>query len=352
MNRTHQIRNTMKRFFRPLAAVCLATLLLTGCHTPVAEGPMRLIFDTDMGNDVDDAIALGLLNHYINDGRIDLLAIGLTKEGHGPMAYTDMVQTWYGHSDVPLGAFRKGAQDSRNYASIVANAVDSLTGQPYFATTTADFNALPDATTLYRRVLAAQPDHSVTFVTVGFSTNMASLLDSEPDEASPLTGRELISRKVSRLVMMAGRFNDPAGEYNVIIDIPSAQKVFAEWPTPIVTSPWELGVEVCYPASSIENDFGWTPRHPVVEAYKAYMEMPYDRPCWDPTAVLYAVEGDSLFTVSAPGGIVVADDGRTTFTDSVARYPRYVLSVTPDQATALRQRMVSLLTDPASAPQS
>lgn len=336
----------MKQFFRPLLAGLFAAVLLAGCQKP-DDSPMRLIFDTDMGNDVDDAIALGMLNHYISDGRVNLLAVGLTKEGRGPIAYTDMVQTWYGHPDVPLGAFHNGAPDSRNYASIVANAVDSLSGQPLFATTASDFHALPEATPLYRRLLAAQPDHSVTFVTVGFSTNMASLLDSEPDEASPLTGRELIRRKVSRLVMMAGRFSDNEGEYNVVEDIASAQKVFAEWPTPIVTSPWELGVQVCYPSSSIENDFGWAPLHPVVEAYKAYMQMPYDRPCWDPTAVLYAVEGDSLFTVSEPGRIAVSDDGRTTFTpDAAAEHPRQVLSVTPEQAAAAVQRIVAMLTDP------
>lgn len=336
----------MKQFFRFLLTGLFATVLLAGCQKS-GDSPIRLIFDTDMGNDVDDAIALGMLNHYISDGRISLLAVGLTKEGRGPITYTDMVQTWYGHPNVPLGAFHKGAPDSRNYASIVANAVDSLSGQPFFATTTTDYNALPEATPLYRRLLAAQPDHSVTIVTVGFSTNMASLLDSKPDEASPLTGRELINRKVSRLVMMAGRFSDNESEYNVVEDIPSAQKVFDEWPTPIVTSPWELGVQVCYPATSIESDFGWAPRHPVVEAYEAYMQMPYDRPCWDPTAVLYAVEGDSLFTVSEPGRITVSSDGRTTFTaDATAEYPRQVLSVTPEQATAAVQRIVTLLTDP------
>ena len=38
-----------------------------------------------------------------------------------------------------------------------------------------------------------------------------------------------------------------------------------------------------FPAVSIERDFGWTTNHPVVDAYRAYMKMPYDRPTWDLT---------------------------------------------------------------------
>ncbi len=36
-----------------------------------------------------------------------------------------------------------------------------------------------DALSLYRKILAAQPDSSVTIVTVGFLTNMSNLLQSD-----------------------------------------------------------------------------------------------------------------------------------------------------------------------------
>ena len=49
---------------------------------------------------------------------------------------------------------------------------------------------------LLRRVLAAQADGSVAIVQVGFSTNMARLLGSKPDVASPLDGKTLVQRKV------------------------------------------------------------------------------------------------------------------------------------------------------------
>ena len=84
------------------------------------------------------------------------------------------------------------------------------------------------ATALLRKTLAAQPDHSVVIAQVGFSTNLARLLDSPADEYSPLTGRELVERKVKLLSLMAGAFQPIEGnrrylEYNVVKDIASAR---------------------------------------------------------------------------------------------------------------------------------
>jgi inosine-uridine nucleoside N-ribohydrolase len=113
--------------------------------------------------------------------------------------------------------------------------------------------------------------------------------------------------------MMGGAFPDGKPEYNIEIDIPSAKKLFAEWPTPIVTSGYEVGNKVLYPASSILHDYGYVPDHPLAEAYRRYMKMPYDRPMWDPTAVLYAVR-PAAFALSPRGVITVDDKGRTHFT--------------------------------------
>jgi inosine-uridine nucleoside N-ribohydrolase len=72
----------------------------------------------------------------------------------------------------------------------------------------------PEAVSLLRRTLAGQPDSSIVIVQVGFSTNLARLLDTKPDAASPLVGRELVRRKVRLLSMMAGNFSD--GKPNLI----------------------------------------------------------------------------------------------------------------------------------------
>ena len=108
---------------------------------------------------------------------------------------------------------------------------------------------------LLREVLANQPDQSVVIVQVGFSTNLAQLLDTRADEHSDLEGVELISRKVKHISIMAGTFtpinNETHLEYNIVQDIRSAQKLAEEWPTPIYWSGFEVGLAIRYPAVSI-----------------------------------------------------------------------------------------------------
>jgi inosine-uridine nucleoside N-ribohydrolase len=310
---------------------------------------MPVIFDTDLGNDVDDAIAMDILYKYADEGKIDILAEGISKDGLAPAEYMDILNNWYGYSSIPIGIVLNGADcetDAVNYAMAV-NVLNDESGAPLFKRTGGmDYASLPETHIMYRKVLSESEDNSVTLVTVGFSTNLARLLDTPADAISPLTGRELVAAKVKNLVMMAGCFYGSIGsEYNVWKDIPAAQKVISEWPTPVVFAPFELGIQVCYPATSIENDFAWTEHHPVVEAYKAYLPMPYDRPCWDPAALVYAVEGDRWFGVSAPGTISISDGGTTTFEESETGRHTY-LTVSPEQAAALTDRIVEIVTRP------
>lgn len=337
-----------------LFAVAVVASVLTACGRKSAgnaEAPLTVIIETDLGNDVDDALALDLLYKYQDAGKIRLLAVNLNKNGQAPAEYADILNTWYGYPDTPIGIIRDGADcetDAVNYAKAVVDLKDSL-GNPLFARSHPDYDKYPEAVTLYRKLLSGEPDNSVVIASVGFSTNLIRLLETPADEFSPLTGKELVEKKVKLLVTMAGCFNDPSlHEYNVVKDIPAAKVIFGEWPSPVVTSPFEVGIQIQYPATSIENDFGWAPQHPVVEAYKAYLPMPYDRPTWDPTAVLYAVEGGDWFTVSEPGRIVVTDEGSTLFEADEAGTRRY-LSVTEEQAKAILDHFVEVITaEPAS----
>lgn len=305
----------MKKIFTVIA---VAAALLSACGKPSATSAVNVILETDLGNDVDDALALALAYNYIDSGKMNLLAINLNKEGSAPAEYCDILNTFYGHPEIPIGVIREGASycedDAVNYAKAVVG-MKNEDGSPAFERSISDYDALPDAHILYRKILSQQPDGSVVVVSIGFSTNLIKLLGTEGDEYSPLSGRELIAKKVKLLVAMAGNFEDPNFyEYNVMKDVPSAKTVLEDWPTPVVVTPFELGVKTCYPAESIEKDFGWAPLNPVVEAYKAYLPMPYDRPMWDPTALVYAVEGGDWFTMSGNGRIEVTDKGATLFT--------------------------------------
>lgn len=325
--------------------------LLLGCASKERQGDdtvtgtRKIIFETDMGNDVDDALALDMLYKYLDAGEIDLLGIMLNKEGESPVIFTDIMNNWYGYPAIPIGVVREGADsehDAVNYARCVA-LLENDKGEPMFDHSHIEYPELPEAHDLYRELLAGQPDSSVVIVSVGFSTNLARLLDTPPDEFSPLTGKELVAKKVKYLSNMAGCFNVPEQhEYNIIKDISAAQKVYEEWPTAIITSPFEVGIQVNYPATSIEEDFNWAPEHPLVEAYKCYLEMPYDRPTWDLTSVLYAVEGASYFDISSRGYISVTDEGYTSFKNDRNGNHQYLM-IDSLQAENIKHRFVDLI---------
>ena len=60
-------------------------LLLAGSIALDAKknAPQLIIFDTDMGTDVDDVMDLDLLYKYIDGGQVKLPAVLRNNEGHG-----------------------------------------------------------------------------------------------------------------------------------------------------------------------------------------------------------------------------------------------------------------------------
>ena len=306
----------------------------------------NVIFETDMGNDVDDALAIDMLYKYAKEGNIRLMAVMLNKEGQFPPRFIDLLNTWYGQKRIPIGLSGRDEGSlvaGSNYTQVVCEEKDEA-GKPLYRRSIKDYSRLLPAPKLYRKLLARAKDHSVTIVSVGFSTNLALLLDTPADEYSPLTGRQLVEQKVDRLVTMAGHMEDKNfHEYNVVNDIPACQRVYNEWPTDIYTSPFELGLQIRYPARSIQNDFTWTAHHPIVDAYKAYLPQLEDRPTWDLTAVLYAVDAQDFFNVSAPGRITITDEGSSLYRQE-AGGRHYYLSVTPRQASRILDYFVQKIT--------
>lgn len=298
--------------------MCCALLLLAGAWTPTPAAeppnPVPVIYDTDMGNDVDDALALAMLHAFESRGEIRLLAVTVTKDNPWAPVYVDVVNHFYGRGHIPVGVVRGGKTPEDNPMIRVPVQRRRPDGTPLYPRRIRDGREAPEATGLLRRVLHSQPDGAVIMIQVGFSTNLARLLESAPDRESPLSGPDLVRRKVRLLSVMAGEFEKGMAEFNVKTDVPSARKLFGQWPTPIVVSGFEVGRRILYPARSIEEDFRYAEHHPIADAYRAYQKMPYDRPTWDLTSVLWAVRPErGYFTLSAPGWVRVDDQGRTRF---------------------------------------
>jgi inosine-uridine nucleoside N-ribohydrolase len=324
----------MKRFLALTAAASLAAAGAWAQAVPV-------IFDTDMGNDVDDALALAMLHALESRGECRLLGVTVTKDNPWAAVYVDLVNTFYGRGQIPVGMV-KGSGVTPESSRMIQEPAERCRadGTLLYPRRLASGAEAVEAVALLRRLLAAAQDGSVVIVQVGFSTNLARLLDAPAD-------LELVKRKVKLLSVMAGNFAQPKPEFNVQKDTASARKLFDQWPGEIVASGFEIGDAMKFPAARIEKDFAWAADHPVVDAYRAYMKMPYDRQTWDLTAVLYAVRpGGGYFGLSAPGRITADDAGRTSFRAAAAGRHRYLVLTEAQRARTL-ECMVGLASQPA-----
>lgn len=318
--------------------------------TPDASAaPVKVIFDTDIGNDVDDVLALSMLHALQTRGDCELLAVTITKPDELAGPFVDAINTFYGRPRVPIGFTRSGLKNDRSKFLGLAEAKDGgRIRYPHHLKRSSD---APPATELLRKILSLQPDQSVTLIQVGYFSNLAALLDTRGDKYSPLNGTDLLKAKVKLLSVMAGAFKTIDGnshylEYNVTQDLPAARKLAANWPTPIVWSGFEIGIAVPYPAMSILRDFSYVPHHPAAEAYCLYNPPPHERPTWDLTAVLYGVLGDrGYFGLSDPGTVTVEADGYTRFTVSPNGRDRYLI-LNHDQAPRVREALVQLSSQP------
>lgn len=330
----------MNRF----ATTLLASLALSSA---LPAAPVKLIFDTDMGNDIDDAMALAMIHVLQRRGACELLAVTSTKDHPKSAAFIDALNTLYGRPDVPIGAVRNGVTPELGKYLGLVDQTDGK-GTLLYPHDLRDGSGAPEAVSLLRKTLAAAPDKSVTLVQVGFFTNLCRLVESKPDDASPLPGPDLIRQKVTQLVIMAGsfqtiHFNTRYGEYNVVKDVPASRLLAEKWPTPIVWSGFEVGIAIPYPWDSIMKDYEHTKPHLVKEGYLAYVpQHPHDRPTWDLTAALYAIYPDrGYFDLSPAGKVQVDEAGHTDFTAKANGRDRYLI-LSNTQAAQVKEAFVQL----------
>lgn len=326
--------------------ICLAVFALS--TTSTSAQPVPLIFDTDIGNDVDDVLALGMIHSLQSRGECELLAVTITKDHDECAAFVDAVNTFYGRGGIPIGAVRDGVTPEQSKFTVLGNRRDD--GELRYPRDLASGKDAPEAVTLLRKTLAAAKDGSVVIAQVGFSTNLARLLDSKADKASPLDGVDLARKKVRLLSVMAGAFapigGKPHYEYNVDKDIPAAQALAERWPTPIVYSGFEIGLAIPYPAVSIERDYLYVEHHPLAEAYYLYNPPPHNRPTWDLTSVLYAVRPDRDYFNLSPSGRVTVDEKGVTSFEPMKDGPHRYLIATSEQKVRVTEALVQLSSQP------
>ncbi len=327
------------RHFGPVILIIL--ILFSGCANQTGkqkDKSVKIIFDTDLGPDYDDVGALAFLHAMADSGKVEILAT-VTSNKHDLVAPSiDVINTYFGRKDLPIGAPKSPG------VSLTATQhwPDSIVSKyPHKIRSTSE---VPDAVTVYRKVLAAQPDSSVTIVTVGFLTNLSNLLQSQPDSLSTLNGIELISKKVNRLISMAGKF--PKGrEYNVHMDSTSSEYVFNEWPGEIIFTGEEIGRKILTGLRLINSDIQHSP---VKDVFRISIPLSEEdkngRKSWDETAVLIAVYGTEGFFETVRGNIIVNSDGSNGWENNPEGKHLYVLQKMPvsDMSKFIEDRMMHI----------
>lgn len=310
--------------------------------------PVGIVFDSDMGDRIDSALALALLYGFEGKNEARVVSVSVSKSNLNSAAFCEAVGRFYAGPvsgsfgafgrNLPIGLSTEGKLLEDTPILTVPLGKKNAEGAPLYPHGIHKLNDTAEVAALIRNAFTAQQDQNAIVVLDGPATNLAKVLD--------LRGvKDLISSKVRFLCVSGGAYPTGEAEFNIKSDAAAAKKLFAEWPTPIIAAGFEIGSQLLFPAESIEKDFAWSPAHPVVDAYRAYKPMPYDAPTWSMTAVLYAIRPkEGYFTLSPPGTISVLDDGRTKFTASPAGKHQYLI-LDPVQ----KERIIKTYTEIASA---
>lgn len=298
----------------------------------------KIIFDTDLGVDCDDTGALALIHSLVNDGEAKLLAVTHCFSTPYVAGAIDCINRYYNNS-VPVGVNHAVFYDTPNtYAKALSENFDN-------SYPPSSLKNIPDSHKLIRKILAEQEDKSVTLVATGTLATLALLVNSQADDISPLSGKELISKKVERTVIMGGRFfetwKEPIyadnvetadyveWEWNIHEDINSAKIVCDEWPkdSELVFSSYEIG---CFIKTLIGYSKTAPKTNPVRLAYEIHSG-DNGRCSWDLTAVLEAIRPSAYWNYQEYGTITVDDNGVTKWTKNDEFKRTYLLPKTSDE---------------------
>jgi hypothetical protein len=300
---------------------------------------MKIILDTDMDTDCDDAGALAILHMLEQQGHAEILGVVCSSPVAAAVPTIRSINAWYDRANLPVAGLQAADWSISELTQYLQLRQEFMTrGVLYNEIIGGEFEDQDqpqlEAVHLYRALLGAEPDLSVTICTIGFLTALARLIRSKPDDSSPLTGRELVATKVKRLVMETTALF-PAGKdvFNWKMDLPSAATVLRKLSsTPIIISP--LVYSGVYTGKRFLSK---APKdHPVRRAYQINLS---DRDplhhSADLLAVLFAVTGVEPFFEQHVGydvHLVDLEIGRHEWRRSTGRFNHSFLSlaVEPD----------------------
>jgi inosine-uridine nucleoside N-ribohydrolase len=334
MNEKHNMKNTF-------IIILPALLLLWSCgnrHDLQHDTPVKIIFDSDLGPDYDDVGALAFLHAMADSGKAEILATIASNKHELVAPSIDVINTYFGRPEIPVGA---PSTAGVNLGSNQHWADSIVSRYPHKIKSTSE---VADAVNVYRKILNEQPDSSVTIVTVGFLTNLNNLLKSQGDNISLLNGKDLVSKKVKKLVSMAGKF--PEGrEFNVFMDSVASEYVYTNWPGEIIFTGFEIGWEIRTGLRIIKSGIKNSPVKDVFSiSIPLSEEDKYGRMSWDETAVLIGIYGTEGFFDTVRGKIIVNHDGSNSWANDPQGKQLYVIQKMPvtQMSLFIEERMMHI----------
>ena len=308
-------------------ALFILCFTLFNCYAQKHK-PVAIIFDTDIAPDYDDVGAMAMLHAFADRGEAKILATISSNSFETTVPTISVLNTYFNSPDIPVGIV-KDTLPNKLCQQLWAQGI--IAKYPHALSSN---NDAMDAVKLYRKVLSAQADKSVTILTVGFFTNLAGLLKSKADEFSTLTGKKLIIKKVKQLVSMAARLDngEKSGyEFNVFIDAAATKAVFEEWPTPIILSGFEIGREILTGIRLVNNND--IKNSPVKDAFEIALKKDSNtigRNSWDQTAVLVAVRGIAPYFNFKRLNLKIEQDGKNVLIPG-SKFQYLIFKQTPTQ---------------------
>jgi len=260
--------------------------------------PEKVIIDTDIGGDIDDAFAVALalqspevsiLGFSTSSGdttaRAKILDEMLGASDHKNLPVTVGSPTTLPYSLPPIGRQRRYGEEERFPRPTHPPAVDFILDQ-------------------IRRFPG-----QITLVTIGPLTNVGALIEKDPRTFHRLQRVVMMGGAIGAIDMGGGgTTNQPPPEYNILCDIPAAQKLFQSG-VPIYVMPLDSTVQL--KLDEVKRDAIFSKGTPLTDSLAVLYHM-WEGPTpvlFDAMAIAYVV--DSHLCPVEPMHIVVDNAGVT-----------------------------------------
>ncbi len=232
----------------------------------------EFILGTDWWTDCDDAVALRLLCNAVKRGEICLKAIGINA--CMDVSVSSLVSFLHldGVYGIPVGIDREATDFGRNppYQARLAEKCDIKIRN----------DDVPDAVQLYTDVLK-KVENKLEIIEIGYPQVIAKVIENDP---------ELFSEKVSRVWMMAGKWDENPGKENNFSRNKRASRGAYSFcrncPVPVTFLGFEVGESVIAGGKLKDGDH--------LKAVLLDHGSPNGRSAWDPMLVLAALAGSSF----------------------------------------------------------